>query len=161
MIRDARGNTLLHWAAEANHVELVRLLLEGKGSETGIASANHSGMTPFSVALEMRHFEIVRLFCVLARDCNGSTPLHRAAAMGNPRAVRALIAAGADVNAMDCVGETPLHDSMLVASPSEVEARVEIVWMLLRACARADVKNHLGKTPLDCAEETRRSLVAI
>ena len=45
-----------------------------------------------------------------ARDEDGLTPLHLAAAKnGNPAVVEALLAAGTDLNARTKSGETPLH----------------------------------------------------
>ena len=46
---------------------------------------------------------------VSARDNDGSTPLHWAAAMGHRDVVTLLLARGADVNAKDNRSATPLH----------------------------------------------------
>ena len=44
-----------------------------------------------------------------AKDCDGRTPLHHAAAGGKTTTVALLLDRGAKVNAKDCDGMTPLH----------------------------------------------------
>ena len=63
-----------------------------------------------------------------ADDGYGGTPLHWAAAFGQPDIAAMLIDAGANVNAKDDSGYTPLDASMLGLSGDEaVTARVQEV----------------------------------
>ncbi len=80
-----------------------------------------------------------------ARGWLGETPLHAAAATGSARAVRMLLAAGADARIRRDNGDTPLHRA----------ATAEIAELLSRAGGdvTADQPNGLGQTPLHCAQE--------
>lgn len=69
----------------------------------------------------------------------GDTPLHRAALRGDADAVEALLAQGADVNALNAAGATPLHYGIV----SE-----RIVAALLSHGAKPDVVSGVGVTPL-------------
>lgn len=68
----------------------------------------------------------------------GHTPLHLAAMTGNCAAVRALVRAGADVDAVNSLGETSLH---LAASANFAH----IVTELLAMNANASVRNAQGR----------------
>ena len=58
-------------------------------------------------------------------DEAGNTPLHVAAAEDHPDIVRALIAAGANVNALDAGGRTPLHRANTRGRPALVDQLIE------------------------------------
>ena len=73
---------------------------------------------------------------------SGGSPLHTAAVFGQLEVVRALVEAGADVNARNNDGDTPL----LVAA---FFCRTEIVQHLLAHGADKSAKNNAGKTALD------------
>ena len=72
--------------------------------------------------------------------CEGKTPLHMA---NTPDQIRALLDAGADVNATDDYGATPLHLQSI--SPRPTAENLEIVKMLLEAGAdlQAETKDGL------------------
>jgi ankyrin repeat protein len=80
------------------------------------------------------------------RDSNGSTPLHRAVVSGNPRLIRLLVAAGADVNAPDRRGYTPLHGAVCNHNRAAVE-------LILSQGGRADLKTKSGQSAGDLALE--------
>ena len=81
-----------------------------------------------------------------ARDGNGWTPLHVAAAFGEtPSVVAALLDAGADPRARDEHGRTPLH---MVAWFSKTSA---VVAALLDAGADLKARSKDGETPLHMA----------
>lgn len=73
------GETALHAAAGANHVDVMRVLLDADAA------------------------------CGAMVKWTGFTPLHEAAHKGNVEAVECLVAAGADLEATDSQGRTPLH----------------------------------------------------
>jgi ankyrin repeat protein len=61
-------------------------------------------------------------------------------------AVRVLLTAGADPNAIGDMSETPLHVACRVANPAIVEA-------LLAAGARTDLRGEFDVTPAEIAQE--------
>ena len=69
------------------------------------------------------------------------TPLHYAAADGNPDQVAQLLASGADVNLQDRDGWAPLHFAAQARSE-------EVTRVLLAAGARADIQDIHGNTAL-------------
>jgi len=75
------------------------------------------------------------------RDGEGRTPLCHALVDGRTSLVRALLAAGADPNAVDGKGETPLH--LAVRHHRANEAR-----MLLQRGSLVDAQDANGNTPL-------------
>lgn len=74
-------------------------------------------------------------------EIGGSTPLILAAIFGKPDIAKALIDAGADLEARNNSGGTALHLASFFCQP-------EVVEILLRAGADATKTNHDGLTPL-------------
>ncbi len=100
-----------------------------------------------------RQEELLRADAELARawSPDGFTALHYAAFFGSPEAVRALIAAGADVEARSTNQEfapeaTPLHSAAAAGRIDNAEA-------LLDAGADPNARQHGGFTPLMEAEQ--------
>lgn len=87
-----------------------------------------------------------------AKDGSGDTALHVYLWRGDEVAARALIAHGADVNAIGDMGETPLHVAMRQAGPRTLAA-------LMAAGSRRDVVSEFRQTPQDVAVETGRLAV--
>jgi ankyrin repeat protein len=84
-----------------------------------------------------------------ARNNDGMTPLHIAAAVGTPDNTAALVTAGADIEARNKEGWTPLHIAAAVGTPDNITA-------LLKAGASGSVKAKDGKTAFDYAEDNGR-----
>jgi len=80
------------------------------------------------------------------KDELGRTPLHFAQ---SPEVVRALVRAGADVNARDRGGWTPLHTVQ----------RPEVIQALVRAGADVNARNHYRETPLQLASLSALHLI--
>jgi ankyrin repeat protein len=92
------------------------------------------------------------------RDALGRTALLHAAGAGATAAVRALIAAGARVDAIDAGNATALHAAALIG-------HAEIASLLIGAGAKVDARMVCGATPLCCAaaigsEEALKVLLA-
>ena len=83
----------------------------------------------------------------------GSTPLHLAATNPDVTAVKALLAAGADVNAKDMDGNTPLHMAAYTN-------RVENAKVLLEAGADVNIVSSGGRTPMAMARKSRADEIA-
>ncbi len=74
-------------------------------------------------------------------DEYGRTPLHHAAANGQPDVVTRLLSEGADVNAQDDNGWSPLHFAAQARSES-------VANRLLSAGAQTELKDSYGNTAL-------------
>ena len=84
----------------------------------------------------------------------GRTALHRAVVRGEAAAVRALLAAGADIEARDSTGETALHEAALVEGP-------EMVAALVTGGASVNARDRDGATPLHRAAVGKDRAAAI
>lgn len=110
--QDLKGNTLLHWAAEAGDVELVKDLLKNN-ARAGLT--NFAGDTPFSKAAEAGKVDVLRAFDQTQYewrdDMNYSrqTPLYHAAKNGHLNVVMYLARRGALSDMPRPMPELPLH----------------------------------------------------
>jgi ankyrin repeat protein len=84
---------------------------------------------------------------IMTRDSSGDTPLHAALWGRDDEAARALVDAGADVNALGDMSSTPLHAAI-------AQHNTEMVKYLTAHGASWDVVSELGSSPRD---EARRS----
>lgn len=82
------------------------------------------------------------------RTLLGSTPLHLAALNVDSGPLKALIAAGANVNAKDKEGATPLHMAAFAT-------RTEHARLLLEAGADVNAKTDAGRDALSMARKVR------
>lgn len=108
---DRMGRSPLHYAALEGREDDVRVLIEG-GADVGATDA--ALMTPLHFACQQDHAAVGEVLLaavapVDARDSRGRTPLHVAvfAFRGDPRLIRALLAAGADPATADSNGKSP------------------------------------------------------
>jgi ankyrin repeat protein len=88
-----------------------------------------------------------------ARHPFGVNALHAALAGPTPEVARALIAAGADVNAAQAGGGTPLHETAF-------SGYLELTQLLLERGANPAAVDNQGRTPLDVARERGQTAVA-
>ena len=79
----------------------------------------------------------------MARDEDGSTPLHSVAYGGRAEAIDALLKAGANLEAWTLNGSTPLHSAAI--------GTAEAVTALLEVGANLEAQNFKGETPLHLA----------
>jgi ankyrin repeat protein len=88
-----------------------------------------------------------------ARTALGSTPLHLAATNPDSSALKALLAAGADVNARDNDGATPLHMAAYTLRSANAQ-------LLLEGGADVNIKTHAGRDPMSMARKNMANEVA-
>lgn len=95
--------------------------------------------------------EIVRLLLAHGADATlknnlGWTALHFGV-WASDSVIRALIDAGADVNAQSLDGDTPLHEAVRRGAVGAAE-------LLLKSGASRDIKNTIGRIPADDLDES-------
>lgn len=145
--RDARGWCPIHIASERGNTSIVRLLIE-RGADVDAPTEDGFDYTALDLAAGNGSAELVQFLLSVGarldiRNDYEHTPIHTAAILGRPRALEALLRAGANVN--DRVkGWTPLMyaEANLEASesrprfsecvPSATEDEYETVVSILR-----------------------------
>lgn len=139
--QDSDGNTFLHQAAFAGHINIIKLLL---GCGADIDAVNDVQRTALYLASMRGHIAVVRHLLdeganVNAQDAYGNTPLHVASMQGNDEVVKELVRCGAKVNAKNHDGVTPLHKA---AS----QWRMNIMGTLITHHADGAMKDNMGNT---------------
>ena len=139
--------TPLHYAAAGGYLAIVKLLLDHK-ADVNVKARN--GRTPLHAAADFNRLEIVKLLLAHQANPNASasdgTPLGSAMRNRNAEMVKALIAAGADVNAKG----VPV-DAGNILVPLAYAARVgdlALARILLQNKAYINVQDDFGYTPL-------------
>ena len=102
------GRTLLHFAAGASCLPVVRQILQDGVNPDILDSGKH---TPLYRAASPEIVEVLVRHGATVSHCGGvtrSTALHQAARLGNLAVAEALLAAGASATATDKKGQTPL-----------------------------------------------------
>lgn len=153
--RNADRETPLHSAWRNPNPSVVRALL--RSGADPVATDHHgrfadpTGCLNWNTAVFARlalltGFErcLARAAEVHARDGDGRTILHHAAANADTSVIALLMRAGADVKARSADGTTPLHEAARSEKPA-------IVRLLLRAGADIHALAGLGATPLHSA----------
>jgi uncharacterized protein len=125
------GATALHWAAHYDEVEVADLLLRA-GARANVT--NDLGVSPMYLACTNRSAAMVEKLLSAESDpnsklLNGETVLMNCARTGNAASVKALIAAGANVNAKE-----PEHDQTALMWAA-AEKHPDVVRLLLDAGA--------------------------
>ncbi|KAJ1445163.1 ankyrin repeat-containing domain protein [Pelagophyceae sp. CCMP2097] len=148
---DAYGYAALHLAAQHDHVDIVRYLVERGAPVDGGAGA---ACTPLHRAAYAGAAAACGILLragadVAARDASFGdlrTPLHKAADRGHGAVAAALLDFGAAVGACDSAGETPLH----VAAR---RGHVDVIHLLVGRGADARATSARGRTPAHCAAD--------
>jgi len=144
-MRDAEGNTPLHWAVKANQPALTAFWLESGASPN---ATNSVGQTP--VHLAAASGLATQLDLLLAahpaldiRDTNGQTPLDAAMQARQTETIRRLMAARRGAIPKDRGFSTVLHEA---AASGNI-----VVLAALTGSTNVDARNELGLTPFQVA----------
>jgi ankyrin repeat protein len=165
--RDRFQNTVLNAAAVGNDTATIRIVLDHALDVNG---AGVNGMTPLITAADHRNLAVIRLLLSKGAHVNAVakgpsllptlepksgpialanvTALLAAVAGGAPEIVKALLDAGADVNAKDGRGMTPL---MLAVARTNQDAAV--IRLLLGHHADTTAQSSNGQTAADWARK--------
>jgi ankyrin repeat protein len=138
------GTTALHWAIQADDIELATMLV---GAGADVKAANRYGLRPLTLAATNGSDAAIALLLKGGADPNTTTDsgepvLMTAARTGRAAVVKRLIAAGASVNARErWFGETAL---MWAAAENHAEA----VRVLVGAGADINARSTLLEAPV-------------
>ena len=143
-------------AAFGRTVRLKAILDE----ETSLANAYASdGFYPLGLASFYGHEEAAKLLLAKGADPNLAArnamkvrAIHAACASGSLSIVRALLEAGADVNALQEKGFTPLHEAAATG-------KLELLRILLDHGANAELRTEDGKSALDLARDEKQDAI--
>ncbi|GAB4813781.1 hypothetical protein N2152v2_000827 [Parachlorella kessleri] len=142
-VRDSKGRTALHAAAQQNQEQLCQQLIDTHNCD--VNAQDTEGDTPLALAAFAGHEPIVDLLLARGADANrhaqgSAAPLHRAALAGHASVAQRLLAGGADV-----------HGGAAAGAPIAWAAgagQAGVVDVLLRHGADPDGKGQNGVTPL-------------
>ena len=167
---DDDGNTLLHLAADAGHLQVIAVAVESGASVT---VTNRKGLTPYQLAQRRRKSKKhVSGF----RDNSRSAGLHQACSEGNVERLKVLLCQGARLSDKGGNGDTPLHSacragqtevaSLLIQLGAAIHkdwycctplhyacesCDVDTIKLLVELGADVNAKRDNGNTPLHCA----------
>lgn len=156
--------TALHYAIEENKKEVVEAFVEFKNlardddEKPDFNIKSTSGDSPLSLAMSLRHNDLVPLLIkggadVNARNGQDLTLLHQAIIKESPETAIFLLEQGADMNALTADQESPLQ----LAIHCRLEAVVEAL------CSRGvslSAPNNKGDCPLWCSLESEQENIA-
>ncbi|XP_067653167.1 putative ankyrin repeat protein RF_0381 [Haliotis asinina] len=142
------GNTILHYASRAGHVDVVQYILSL--SVVDINSRGRKDMTPVMMAVGKGHQEVVKLLVgqgasVSLQDNRGNNILHIACRGGHVEMVKYVLSQSmADINSRGWKTFTPV---MVAAG----KGRKEVVEFLVSKGADINTSNRAGKNILHLA----------
>ena len=147
---DEQGNTPLHVAVEALHIDCLKFLIQVKAE---LNRRNNLGLTPLHMAI-MQHGASIDYVAALVTagadvdicDKQGNAPLHTAVCWNRIESGNALLEAGANPNIRNHKGDTPLHNA--VHDPNMGVIHIDFVKALLQYGANPNICNNQGSVPL-------------
>ncbi len=137
------GSTALHWAVEADDLEMVELLLHAGANPK---AQDRYGFTPLYFACSNGNAPVIRKLLEAGADPNAGdaqkeTALMTAARTGSVESLKALLQNGAAVNAKDAAtGQTALMWAVRSNHAAEVQLLVEYG-------AEVNARTRVGKAP--------------
>ncbi|MFA5675068.1 MAG: ankyrin repeat domain-containing protein [Christensenellales bacterium] len=141
---DKEGYSLIHWAAQEGHIDVIKLLVE-HGANPDLL--DDSGHTPLYKSASEGHTDIVEYLLTcgvdiegrLEKELNSTTPIMIACGWNKSKVVEVLIKNGANIEAKDMDGRTPLFYAVLRQNKN-------IVDILINNGADKNIKDLRGYT---------------
>ncbi|MDR0780447.1 MAG: ankyrin repeat domain-containing protein [Pseudomonadales bacterium] len=133
----------LHWLVRVDALDAVKELLDAGADPNAVTGDNLSAL---SLAITNANTAMVELLLNAGANANtrepaGETMLMSAAAVGTPGSISALLAHGAEVDALD---RDYGQSALMVAAR---EGHADAVQLLLKAGANPNLHTNIGKTP--------------
>lgn len=149
---DPAGQTVLHLAARAGSLDVVKVLA---GARANVDRRNGNGETAIMLAALGGHRSVVEFLISMEAQVNqpGWTALLYAATNGHLDIVRILVENHAYIDSSPDSGLT----SLMMAARG---GHLSVVKFLLEEGADASLKNDRGETALDWAQQTRNTDIA-
>lgn len=144
---NARGEFLMSPLGSAigrNQLEVAKLLLE-KGADPTKPEGDGSTLLFYAQTPAAVEWLLARKVDAKARRKNKDTALHSACMMGHKEVIEALLAAGADIEAIGNFNKPPLHVAAGSVFASDGKGVVEL---LLKKGAKLDATGFAGNTAL-------------
>mmetsp|Transcript_3546 Transcript_3546/g.9025 ORF Transcript_3546/g.9025 Transcript_3546/m.9025 type:complete len:864 (-) Transcript_3546:182-2773(-) len=142
------GTTALHWAAWQGHLPVVAWLVESArcradhANKYGCTAVHWASQGTAAAAPQVVAYLLARGLSVTAQNCNGHTPLHKAAQRGHAALCRWLVTAepaAAEVRRERCL-ERPDNDGSLPADCARLEGHGELSAWLAEAAAALEAQ---------------------
>ncbi|CAM0949119.1 unnamed protein product [Alopecurus aequalis] len=165
--KDAKGDSILHFAACKGCLEICKFLVEESGLDVNLVTKTGVHVDPIDprgaplhVALAKDRVEVVKVLLEHGADPNRFvnnilTPLLFAVIGKSLKCMKLLIEAGADLNARGNSGPTPLTQAV-------DDGFTDFVKFLLKAGADPNIPNEHGAIPVEqAAIHGRRDLVEV
>ena len=147
-IRDTFSQMPLHCAAVSGKAEFVEMLLRAEAPDVKAATIRFD--LPCSTTDE-------------EETPQHNTPLHFAAASGNPATIKALLAGGGDIEARNVQGNTPLISALEPPIYEHINGACQLQNIRVAIDFRGEkvnAENKQGRTALDIAREPARNYFA-
>ena len=146
-VRDIRGRTILHLAAECFDENVIQFILE-KGGNVSLEDFLGKSFIHYTVKNNPYGASVadaaIKKVDVNTQDHWGQTPLHEAMTAGNMEMAIALVKGKADIQKQDITGVTPFHVASMKLNPALVD-------FLIKSGANVNAQDDNDATPLHFA----------
>jgi ankyrin repeat protein len=135
---DEKGNSVLHYAANSNRVDLVEKLAKHGSVDFNMEATE--GALPITQALVSANLELAKAFVAGGANINyqaedGNTLLHALCEAGMIDSIKVAISCGGRADILSLKGKTPLHEFLENGSALSSQDILEIIALLCNSGA--------------------------